>query len=141
MRPRYCCFVFAIFNSGFAKPALKPVLTQGLYDKPRNPSAQRNLDRQTCPMPRVRLYSQSPVDSTRALLDGNRTKPQTVQFIPGELSGETKAFAVIVHYQKQAAVVLRKFYHDMGCLRMLFYVVECFTVNLENLAADAVRSS
>src|SRR6267378_6037563 len=27
----------------------------------------------------------------------------------------------------------------MGSLRMLFYVVECFTVNLENLAADAVR--
>jgi hypothetical protein len=26
----------------------------------------------------------------------------------------------------------------MGSLGMLFYVVECFTVNLENLAADAV---
>src|SRR6266849_9163168 len=29
----------------------------------------------------------------------------------------------------------------MGSLRMLFYVVKCFTVNLENLAADAVRRS
>src|SRR3981189_1378423 len=29
----------------------------------------------------------------------------------------------------------------MGSLRMLFYVVECFTVNLENLAADAVGSA
>src|SRR6266849_8898847 len=28
----------------------------------------------------------------------------------------------------------------MGSLGMLFYVVECFSVNLENLAADAVRS-
>src|SRR5258708_13734264 len=28
----------------------------------------------------------------------------------------------------------------MGSLRMLFYVVECFTVNLENLATDAVGS-
>src|SRR5215831_4405580 len=27
----------------------------------------------------------------------------------------------------------------MGSLGMLFYVVECFTVNLENLATDAVR--
>src|SRR6185437_1334305 len=39
-----------------------------------------------------------------------------------------------------AAVILRQFYHDMGSLRMLFYVVKCFTVNLENLAADAVGS-
>src|SRR6266852_5984073 len=29
----------------------------------------------------------------------------------------------------------------MGSLRMLFYVVKCFTVNLENLAADAVWRS
>src|SRR5271155_1721577 len=29
----------------------------------------------------------------------------------------------------------------MGSLGMLFYVVECFTVNLENLAADAVGSA
>src|SRR5712664_3705237 len=29
----------------------------------------------------------------------------------------------------------------MGSLGMLFYVVECFSVNLENLAADAVRSA
>src|SRR6266566_1288552 len=27
----------------------------------------------------------------------------------------------------------------MGSLGMLFYIIECFTVNLENLAADAVR--
>src|SRR5882762_139424 len=29
----------------------------------------------------------------------------------------------------------------MGSLRMLFYVIKCFTVNLENLAADAVGSA
>src|SRR5215471_14893322 len=29
----------------------------------------------------------------------------------------------------------------MGSLGMLFYVVECFTVNLENLAANAVGSA
>src|SRR2546429_4989273 len=29
----------------------------------------------------------------------------------------------------------------MGSLSMLFYVVECFTVNLEKLAADAVRGA
>src|SRR5215472_836569 len=29
----------------------------------------------------------------------------------------------------------------MGSLGMFFYVVECFTVNLENLAADAVGSA
>jgi hypothetical protein len=29
----------------------------------------------------------------------------------------------------------------MGSLGMLFYVVECFPVNLENLATDAVRSA
>src|SRR5260370_31764069 len=29
----------------------------------------------------------------------------------------------------------------MGSLGMLFYVVECFSVNLENLAADAVGSA
>src|SRR5258708_39498860 len=29
----------------------------------------------------------------------------------------------------------------MGSLGMLFYVVECFTVNLENLATDAVGSA
>src|SRR5258706_562148 len=28
----------------------------------------------------------------------------------------------------------------MGSLSMLFYIVKCFTVNLEKLAADAVRS-
>src|SRR5439155_6086021 len=29
----------------------------------------------------------------------------------------------------------------MGSLGMLFYVVECFSVNLENLPANAVRSA
>src|ERR1700745_490078 len=105
------------------------------------PSAQRNLNRQTCPMSRVRLYSQIPVDGTRSLLDGNGTQSETVEFIPSKLSGETETFTVIVYDQKQSAVVLRKFYHDMGSLSMLFYVVECFTVNLENLAADAIRRS
>src|ERR1700758_139398 len=88
----------------------------------------------------VRLYSQIPIDGKRSLLDGNGTQSETVEFVPSKLSGETETFTVIVYDQKQSAVVLRKFYHDMGSLSMLFYVVECFTVNLENLAADAVRS-
>src|SRR5689334_8984459 len=92
-------------------------------------------------MPRVRLHSQNSVDGTGALLDGNGAEPQAVQFITGELSRETEAFAVVVHHEKQSAVILRKFYHDMGSLSMLFYVVECFTVNLENLATDAVWSA
>src|SRR5215471_6167167 len=92
-------------------------------------------------MSRVRLYRQKPVDGSRPLLDGNGTQPQAVQLIAGELSRETKAFAVVVHDQKQLAVILRKFYHDMAGLSMLFYVVECFSVNLENLATDAVRSA
>jgi hypothetical protein len=72
------------------------------------------------------------------LLDGNRTQPQAVELIPGKPAGKTKALAVVIHNEDDAAVILRQFYHDMGSLRMLFYVVECFTVNLENLAADAV---
>src|SRR5579864_4756284 len=90
-------------------------------------------------MPWVRLDGQNPSHSTRALLYGNRTQPQTIKLIPGKSSGETKTVAVVVHHENQPAVILRQFYHDMGSLRMLFYVVECFTVNLENLAAHAVR--
>src|ERR1700751_1822942 len=74
-------------------------------------------------MPRVRLYSQIPIDGTRSLLDGNGTQPETVEFITSKLSGETETFTVIVYDQKQSAVVLRKFYHDMGSLSMLFFVV------------------
>src|SRR5260370_38920638 len=92
-------------------------------------------------MSRIRLHSQIPVDGTRSVLDANRTQSETVEFISSKLSGEAEAFAVIIYDQKQSAVVLRKFYHDMGSLSMLFYVVECFTVNLENLAADAIRSA
>src|ERR1700676_3893232 len=89
-------------------------------------------------MARVRLNGQNSSHSTRTLLDGNRTQPQAVELIPSEPAGETETFTVVVNYQNDAAVILRQFYHDMGSLRMLFYVVECFTVNLENLAADAV---
>src|SRR5262245_40489834 len=92
-------------------------------------------------MSRVRLHGQNPVDGTRSLLDGNRTQPKTIQFITGELSRETKALAVVVHHQKQPAVILRKFYHDMASLSMLFYVVECFPVNLEKLPTNAVGSA
>src|SRR5580693_1767596 len=91
-------------------------------------------------MARVRLNGQNASHSTRTLLDGNRTQSQAVEFIPSKPAGETETFAVVVNYQNDATVVLRQFYHDMGSLRMLFYVVECFTVNLENLATDAVRS-
>src|SRR5580692_7132640 len=75
------------------------------------------------------------------LLDGNRTQPQAVELIPGKPAGKTKALAVVIHNEDDAAVILRQFYHDMGSLGMLFYVVECFTVNLEDLAADAVGSA
>src|SRR5580704_18228195 len=91
-------------------------------------------------MARVRLNGQNASHSTRTLLDGNGTQSQAVELIPSEPAGETETLAVVVNYQNDATVVLRQFYHDMGSLRMLFYVVECFTVNLENLAADAVGS-
>src|SRR5271169_6924823 len=91
-------------------------------------------------MARVRLNGQKSPHSTRTLLDGNRTQSQAVELIPSEPAGETKTLAVVINYQNDATVVLRQFYHDMGSLRMLFYVVECFTVNLENLATDAVGS-
>src|ERR1700736_3872623 len=88
----------------------------------------------------IGLHGQHAPHSTRTLLDGDRTQPQTIKLIPSETAREAKTLAVVIHYQNKPAVVLRQFYHDMGSLRMLFYVVECFTVNLENLAADAVRS-
>src|SRR6202047_1389064 len=103
-------------------------------------STERNLDGQTRPMAGIGLHGQHAPHSTRTLLDGDRTQPQTIQFIPGEPTCETKTFTVVVHHQNESAVVLRQFYHDMGSLRMLFYVVECFTVNLENLPANPVRS-
>src|ERR1700739_5015436 len=87
----------------------------------------------------IRLHGQHAPHSTRTLLDGDGTQPKAIQFIPSEPACETKTLAVIINHQNESAVVLRQFYHDMGSLRMLFYVVECFTVNLENLAADAVR--
>src|SRR5580704_11082917 len=74
------------------------------------------------------------------LLNGNRTQPQAVELIPSKPACKTKTLAVVVNHEDDATVILRQFYHDMGSLRMLFYVVECFTVNLENLAADAVGS-
>src|SRR5271168_3773318 len=91
-------------------------------------------------MARVRLNGQKSPHSTRSLLDGNRTQSQAVELIPSEPAGKTKALAVVVNHENNATVVLRQFYHDMGSLSMLFYVVECFTVNLEKLAADAVGS-
>src|SRR5271168_1829773 len=91
-------------------------------------------------MARVRLNGQKSPHSTRSLLDGNRTQSQAVVLIPSEPAGKTKALAVFVNHENNATVVLRQFYQDMGSLSMLFYVVECFTVNLENLAADAVGS-
>jgi hypothetical protein len=50
-------------------------------------------------MPWVRLDGQNPTHSTRALLNGNGTQPQTIQFIASELSGETKPLAVVVYYE------------------------------------------
>src|SRR5215467_10557127 len=92
-------------------------------------------------MPRIRLHSQIPVDGTRALLDGNGTQPEAVELVTREFSSEAEAFTVVVNHQHQSAVILREFYHDMCSLSMLFYVVECFSVNLENLATDAVGSA
>src|SRR6266700_2658821 len=92
-------------------------------------------------MPRVRLDSQNPAHGTCSLLNGNGTQPQTIQFIASKLPGKTKPLAVIVYYKYETAVILRQFYHDMGSLGMLFYIVECFTVNLEDFAANAVGSA
>src|SRR5579872_1966988 len=103
-------------------------------------STERDFDGQSRSMARVRLNGQHAPHSTRTLLDGNRTQPQAVELIPGKPAGKTKTLAIVIHHEGNATVVLRQFYHDMGSLRMLFYVVECFTVNLENLAADAVGS-
>src|ERR1700730_17806359 len=103
-------------------------------------STERNLDGQTRSMARIRLDSQHAPHSTRTFLDGDRTQPQTIELIPGESPGEAEPFAVIVNHQNEAAILLRQFYHDMGSLRMFFYVIKCFTVNLEKFAADAVRS-
>src|SRR5579859_4754440 len=99
---------------------------------------ERDFDGQSRSMARVRLNGQNAPHSTRTLLDGNRTQSQAVELIPGKPARKAKTLAVVVHHEDDATVILRQFYHDMGSLRMLFYVVECFTVNLENLAADAV---
>src|SRR6266436_9532592 len=100
--------------------------------------AERNLDGQTRSMAWVGLHGQHAPHSTRTLLDGNGTQPQAIQFIPGKPACKAKTFAVVVNDQNETAIILRQFYHDMGSLRMFFYVVECFTVNLENLAADTI---
>src|SRR5271166_1718801 len=90
-------------------------------------------------MPRVRFHGQHSPDRARSFLDGNWTQPQAVKLIPCESTGEAEPLAVIVHHEGEPAVILRQFYHDMGSLRMLFYVVECFSVNLEDLPANPVR--
>src|SRR5260370_3269526 len=100
-------------------------------------STERDFDGQSRCMDRVRLNGQNSSHSTRTLLDGNRTQSQAIEFIPSKSASKTETFTVVVHYQDDATVILRQFYHDMGSLLMLFYVVECFTVNLEDLAADA----
>src|SRR5215475_6315499 len=92
-------------------------------------------------MPWVRFHGQDSPYRARSFLNGNWTQPQAVQLIPGEAASKAEAFAVVVHHKGESAVILRQFYHDMGSLRMLFYVVECFSVNLENLAANAVGSA
>ena len=62
-------------------------------------STERNLDGQTRAMPRIRLHGQHAPNGTRTLLDGDRTQPQTVQFIAGKPPGETETLAVIVYYE------------------------------------------
>src|SRR5246127_155794 len=103
-------------------------------------STERNFYGQTRSMARIGFHGQHAPHGTRTLLDGDRTQPQAVQFICGKPPSEAKSFAVIVNHQNESAVVLRQFYHDMGSLSMFFYVVECFTVNLEKFATDAVGS-
>src|SRR5215469_1039089 len=115
MSTRICCLVFAI-------------------------SAQRYLDRQARTMARVRFHGQHPPNRARSFLDGNWTQPQAVKLIPSEAAGEAEPLAVIVHHEGEPAVILRQFYHDMGSLRMLFYVVECFSIYLEDFPANPVRS-
>jgi len=48
-------------------------------------------------MPRVRLDSQNPAHSARALLNGNGTQPQAIQLISGESTGKTKPLTIVIH--------------------------------------------
>src|SRR5215470_19156294 len=91
-------------------------------------------------MPWVRFHGQDSPYRARSFLDGNWTQPQAVQLIPGEAPREAETLAVVVHHKGEPAVILRQFYHDMGSLRMFFYVVECFSIYLENLPANTVWS-
>src|SRR5713101_1495333 len=86
------------------------------------------------------LYGQHPTHRARSLLDGDGTQPQAIKLIPRKLPGEAETFAVVVHNEDDAAIVPRQFYHDMGSLRMLFYVTQRFAVNLKELSANVVGS-
>src|SRR5579863_1447858 len=101
---------------------------------------ERYLYGQPRPMPRTRLNCQQATHCARVFLYGNRAEPQTVQFIAGKPPREAKPFAVVIHDQDNRAFRLRQFYHDVGSSGMLFYIVECFPVYLEQFPADSVRS-
>src|SRR5690348_2305802 len=102
-------------------------------------SAERNLYRQAGTMAGRRLHHQHTPDASCTVLDRDRTQSQPIQFIPGITPGEAEAFAVIVDNEHNLGVILPQFYHDMRGASMLFYVVECFPVNLKEFAANAVR--
>ena len=73
-----------------------------------------------------------------ALFDRNGAEPQAIQFIARKASCETEPLAVVIYYQDNLAVILPQFYHHMRGSRMFFYIVECFTVNLEYFAAHPI---
>jgi hypothetical protein len=50
-------------------------------------------------MPWVRLHRQNPAHGSRALLNGNGTQSQPIQFIGGKLAGKAKTLAVVVYYE------------------------------------------
>src|SRR5215831_17266321 len=73
-RTRICCFVLAM-------------------------STERNLDGETRSMARIGLDGQHAPHGTRSLLDGDRSQPQTIQFVSGKPARKTKSLAVVVYYE------------------------------------------
>src|ERR1700676_1668014 len=102
-------------------------------------SAERNLYRQSRSMARSRLHHQHTPNTSCTVFDRDRTQAQPVQFVAGIAAREAEAFAVIVDDQNNFRIILPQFYHDMRGPSMLFYVVQCFSVNLKQFTAYAIR--
>src|ERR1700739_3009076 len=101
-------------------------------------SAERNLYRQSSSMARRRLHHQYTPNASCTVFDRDRAQAQPVQRVARIAACEAEAFAVIIDDQNNFRIILPQFYHDMRGASMLFYVVQCLTVNLEQFAADAI---